>query len=225
MPLPNFTGQYETEPGLVFYSDNISSMNVTFTDRTNVSTLHVTASSLVMEDDTNIMNLNISSLNFSDTLGKSQLTTTSLSLDTLESTFSLSGVDSSYSLTVGSGATLDLNVSKVLLSGLPPPAGGGQSLIAQGANGLKWFTITDLLKLEAGIYENDNFSTAAYIKFNTDYLTPPSVVITPDADGSGNIIPVSLNGVNVSGFNAIWNNADLKKFHFVVLPVNSSYTV
>lgn len=225
MPLPNFTGQYETEPGLVFYSDNISSMNVTFTDRTNVSTLHVTASSLVMEDDTNIMNLNISSLNFSDTLGKSQLTTTSLSLDTLESTFSLSGVDSSYSLTVGSGATLDLNVSKVLLSGLPPPAGGGQSLIAQGANGLKWFTITDLLKLEAGIYENDNFSTAAYIKFNTDYLTPPSVVITPDANGNNNLIPVSLNGVTTEGFNVIFGSRRLTHFNFIVLPINSTFSM
>lgn len=225
MPLPNFTGHYETEPGLVFYSDNISSMNVTFTDRTNVSTLHVTASSLVMEDDTNIMKLNISSLNFSDTLGKSQLTTTSLSLDTLESTFSLSGVDSSYSLTVGSGATLDLNVSSVLLSGIPAPAIQGQSLIAQGKNGLQWFTITDLLKLEAGIYENDNFSTAAHIKFNTSYLTPPSVVITPDSRGNNQLIPISLNGVTTEGFDVIFGSRRLTHFNFIVLPINSTYSV
>ena len=225
MPLPEFTGQYETEPGLTFYSDNISTINVTLTDKTNVSTLQTTASKLVMKDGTNIMRLNISSLNFSDTLGKSEFTTTSLSLNTLTSRLSLSGVDNSYSLNVSSGSTLDLNVSKILLSGLPPPAGPGQSLIAQGQNGLKWFTITDLLKLEAGIYENDNFSTAAYIKFNTDYLTPPSVVITPDANGNNNLIPVSLNGVTTEGFNVIFGSRRLTHFNFIVLPINSTYSM
>ena len=225
MPLPNFTGQYETEPGLTFYSDNISAMNVTFVDKTNVSTLQVTASSLVMEDDTNIMNLNISSLNFSDTFGKSKLTTTSFSLETLTSKISLSGVDNSYSLNVSSGSTLDLNVSKILLSGLPPPGGPGQSLIAQGKNGLKWFTITDLLKLEAGIYENDNFSTAARINFNTSYLSPPAVVITPDAAGNNNLIPVSLNGVNKEGFNVIFGSRRLTHFNFIVLPINSTFSM
>ena len=211
MVLPTFTGQYETQPGLTFYSDNISAMNVTFVDKTNVSTLNVTASSLVMEDDTNIMNLNISSLNFSDTFGKSRLTTTSLSLETLTSKISLSGVDNSYSLNVSSGSTLNLNVSKVLLSGVPAPV-GGQSLIAQGTNGLKWFSITDLLKLEAGIYENDNFSTAAYIKFNTrTYTKPPAVVITP--------------GVTTDGFNVIFGSRRLTHFNFVVLPINSTYSM
>jgi hypothetical protein len=225
MVLPTFTGQYETQPGLTFYSDNISAMNITFVDKTNVSTLNVTASSLVMEDDTNIMNLNISSLNFSDTFGKSRLTTTSLSLETLTSKISLSGVDNSYSLNVSSGSTLNLNVSKVLLSGVPAPV-GGQSLIAQGTNGLKWFSITDLLKLEAGIYENDNFSTAAYIKFNTrTYTKPPAVVITPDANGNNNLIPVSLNGVTTDGFNVIFGSRRLTHFNFVVLPINSTYSV
>jgi len=225
MPLPTFSGQYETQPGLTFYSDNISTMNVTYTDPTNVSTLQVTPSKLVMKDGTNIMRLNISSLNFSDSVGKSLLTTTSLSLNTLTSKLSLSGIDNSYSLNVSSGSTLDLNVSKVLLSGVPAPAGPGQSLIAQGANGLKWFTITDLLKLEAGIYENDNFSTAAYIKFNTDYLTPPSVVITPDANGNNNLIPVSLNGVTTEGFNVIFGSRRLTHFNFIVLPINSTYSM
>jgi anti-anti-sigma regulatory factor len=224
MVLPDFTGQYETQPGLVFYSDNISTINVTFTDSTNVSTLQTTASNLVMKDGINIMNLNISSLNFSDTFGKSQLTTTSLSLDTLDSSFSLSGVNSSYDLTVGSGATLDLNVSKVLLSGVPAPV-GGQSLIAQGQNGLKWFSITDLLKLEAGIFENDNFSTAAHINFNTTYLTPPAVVITPDSNGSSQLIPVSLNGVTTEGFDVIFGSRRLKHFNFIVLPINSTYSM
>ncbi len=225
MPTPPFTDIYETEPGLTFYSDNISTMNVTFTDRTNVSTLQATASSLVMQDSINQMDLNISSINFSDTFGKSKLTTTSFSLETLTSKLSLSGVDNSYNLNVSSGSTLNLNVSKVLLSGIPAPAGPGQSLIAQGANGLKWFTITDLLKLEAGIYENDNFSTAAYIKFNTDYLTPPSVVITPDANGNNNLIPVSLNGVTTEGFNVIFGSRRLTHFNFIVLPINSTYSI
>lgn len=225
MPLPEFTGQYEREPGLTFYSDNISTINVTLTDRTNVSTLETTASKLVMKDGTNIMRLNISSLNFSDTFGKSLLTTTSLSLNTLTSKLSLSGVDNAYSLNVSAGSTLDLNVSSVLLSGIPAPAIEGQSLIAQGKNGLQWFTITDLLKLEAGIFENDNFSTAAHITFNTSYLTPPSVVITPDANGNNNLIPVSLNGVTKEGFNVIFGSRRLTHFNFIVLPINSTYSI
>jgi len=225
MVLPPFTGHYETQPGLTFYSDNISTINATFTDATNVSTLQVTPSSLVMQDGTNVMDMNISSLNFSDTLGRSELTTTSLSLTTLTSKLSLSGVNSSYRLDVSSGSTLDLNVSSVLLSGIPAPAIEGQSLIAQGKNGLQWFTITDLLKLEAGIYENDNFSTAAHIKFNTSYLTPPSVVITPDANGGNNLIPISLNGVTREGFNVIFGSRRLTHFNFIVLPINSTYSV
>jgi hypothetical protein len=225
MVLPPFTGQYETQPGLAFYSDNISTMNVTYTDSTNVSTLQATASKLVMQDGTNIMKLNISSINFSDTGGKSLLTTTSLSLETLTSKLSLSGVDNSYSLNVSAGSTLDLNVSSVLLSGIPAPAIEGQSLIAQGRNGLQWFTITDLLKLEAGVYENDNFSTAASIKFNTPYTTPPSVVITPDANGNNNLIPISLNGVTNQGFNVIFGSRRLTHFNFIVLPINSTYSV
>lgn len=225
MVLPPFSGQYETNPGLTFYSDNISTINVTFTDKTNVSTLHVTASSLVMEDDTNIMKLNISSINFSDTNGKSLLTTTSLSLNTTTSKLSLSGVDNSYSLNVSAGSTLDLNVSSVLLSGIPAPAIEGQSLIAQGKNGLQWFTITDLLRLEAGVYENDNFSTAAEIKFNASYISPPSVVITPDANGNNNLIPISLNGVTTEGFKVIFGSRRLTHFNFIVLPINSTYSV
>ena len=211
--------------GLAFYSDNISTINVTFTDVTNMSTLQATASSLVMHDGTNSMALNISSINFSDTLGASELTTTSLSLSTLTSELSLSGVDSSFNLTLAQGASLDLNVSKVLLSGVPAPSGPGQSLIAQGQNGLKWFSVTDLLKLVAGIFENDNSSTAAHITFNTPYLTPPSVVITPDSRGNNQLIPISLNGVTTDGFDVIFGSRRLTHFNFIVLPINSTYSV
>ena len=211
--------------GLTFYSDNISTINVTFTDVTNTSTLQATASSLVMQDGLNSMALNISSINFSDTHGESQLTTTSLSLNTLNSTLSLSGVNSSYSLNVSSGATLDLNVSSVLLSGVPAPSVEGQSLIAQGANGLQWFTITDLLNLEAGIYLNTNSSTQAHVQFQSPYHSPPAVVITPDSTGNNQLIPVSLNGVTTDGFDVIFGSRKLTRFSFIVLPVNSQYSL
>ena len=207
-----------------FYADNISSIHSTFTDATNISTLAITPTSLAINDNLNVMYLNISSINFSDENGTSGFTTTSLNLNTLTSTLSLSGVDSSYSLTVGSGATLDLNVSKVLLSGVDAPAVGGQNLIAQGANGLEWFSITDLLRLEAGIYVNNN-NVSTRIKFNTTYMKPPAVVITPDADSSGIIVPVSLNGVTTTGFNAIFGSHKLSRFTFIVLPVNSQYSI
>jgi anti-anti-sigma regulatory factor len=216
------------DEGLTFYSDNISTIQVTFTDvsNTNASTLQVTSSSLLMEDaDTNVMLLNISSLNFSDASGSSALTTTSLTLNTLTSELSLSGYNSSYNLTLGTGATLDLNISSILLSGIPAPAIEGQSLIAQGANGLKWFTITDLLRLEAGVFENDNASTKAHINFNTSYHSPPAVVITPDSNGSSQLIPISLNGVTTHGFDVIFGSRKLTHFNFIVLPINSTYSV
>lgn len=215
---------YEALP---FYSDNVSSINITLTDADhNASTLQVTATSLIMNDGVGNMALNINSINFSDANGTSQLSTTSLALNTLTSELSLSGTNSSFDLTLGSGATLDLNVSKILLNGAPAPGiSEGQSLIAQGPNGLRWFTITDLLKLEAGIFENDNSSTQAYIKFNTAYLTPPSVVITPDSNGGSQLIPISLNGVTTDGFNVIFGSRKLTHFNFIVLPINSTYSI
>ena len=206
------------------YSDNISTVNVTLSNATNV--LQVGPSALTLVNATSEQfTLNVSSVNFSDVTGHSHLTTTSLALNTSTSGLTVSGTNSSFAITTA--GSLNLNASSVLLNGVAAPGPAGESLIANSANGLQWFSVTTLLGLEAGVYTNSSSNTSATITFTpaNPYTSVPSVVITPDADGSGNIIPISLNGVNVSGFNAIWNNADLKKFHFVVLPVNSSYTV
>lgn len=206
------------------YSDNISTVNVTLSNASNV--LQVGPSSLSLVNvSSDQLNLNVSSINFSDSNGNSQLTTTSLALNTSSSGLTVSGTNSSFEITTS--GSLNLNASSVLLNGVAAPGPLGESLIANGANGLQWFSITTLLSLETGVYTNTSGNTSATITFTPayPYTSVPSVVITPDADGSGNIVPISLNGVNVSGFNAIWNNSDLKKFHFVVLPVNSSYTV
>jgi hypothetical protein len=214
--------------GVPFYVDNVSAINATFADagNANVSTLQINPSSLVLSDiNTNLMQLDIHSINFSDSSGTCMLDTTSLSLNTTQSNLKLSGVNSSYDLTIAPGSSLNLNVSKLLLSGIPAPATGGQNLVAQGQNGLQWFSITDLLNLEAGLYRNFSSTTSANITFNRPYLSPPSVVVTPDADGSGNIIPVALNGVSTTNFSVIFASNKLNKFNFVVLPINSIYSI
>jgi hypothetical protein len=206
------------------YSDNISTVNVTLSDATNV--LQVGPSTLSLVNATNEqLTLNVSSVNFSDVTGHSALTTTSLALNTADAGLTLSGTNSSFELTTA--GSLNLNASSVLLNGVAAPGPVGESLIANGANGLQWFSVSSLLGLEAGVYTNTAGNTSVKINFDATgpYTVPPAVVITPDADGSGNIIPVALNGVNVSSFNAIWNNSNLKKFSFDVLPINSSYTV
>lgn len=206
------------------YSDNISTVNVTLSDVNNV--LQVGPSSLSLVDTANnALTLNVSSVNFSDSDGHSHLTTTSLALNTSTSGLTVSGTNSSFELTTA--GSLNLNASSILLNGVAAPGPVGESLIANGANGLQWFSVSSLLGLEAGVYVNTLGNTSVKIEFdvNAPYSSAPAVVITPDSDGSGNIIPVALDGVNVSGFTAIWNNSALKRFNFVVLPMNSSYTV
>jgi len=205
------------------YSDNISTVNATFTDVNNVSTLQVTPSSVRLSDTTNAMNLAISSINFSDSNGSSLLTTTSLAINTSTDGISLSGVNSSFDLTTA--GSLNLNVSHVLLQGVAPTGVASNSLIASGANGLEWFSITTLLSLEAGVYVNASSNTSANIQFVAEYGSVPAVIITPDSDGSGNIIAVGLDNVSVGGFTAIFAQSTLKRFHFVVLPVNTDYTI
>jgi len=208
---------------LPLYSDNISSVHVTLTDVTNVSTLQVSPSHLILNDGANLMNLNISSVNFSDANGYSEITTTSLALNTSSSTFSVSGTNSSYDVTTP--GSLNLNASTVLLNGVAAPGPAGQSLIANGTNGLQWFSVSNLLNLEAGVYSNTSSDTSVVIPFNTSYTAIPAVVLTSDSDGSGNIVPVALDGITTTNFSVVFGSGALKKFSFVVLPINTSYTV
>ena len=81
------------------------------------------------------------------------------------------------------------------------------------------------MNLEAGIYTNLTNDINANIVFGRTYTNIPAVVITPDSDSNGQIIPVSLNGVTTTNFSVIFGSNKLKKFNFVVLPVNSAYSV
>ena len=207
------------------YADNLSSVAATFNNG-NVS-LNLLPNLVQLIDDTTFvsMNLSASAINFSDVNGKSSLTTTSLNMSTADgASLSLSGLNSSFILTTS--GTLNLSVGKLQLNGLDAPSTSGQSLIANDASGgLQWFTITDLLNLEAGIYTNLTNDTTANVQFGRNYNNVPAVVITPDSDSNGQIIPVSLNGVTTSNFSVIFGSNKLKKFSFVVLPVNSTYSI
>lgn len=207
------------------YADNLSSITATFNNGN--ASLNLSPTLLQLTDQTTFvaMNLSASAINFSDVSGKSSMTTTSLNMSTVGGgSFELSGVDSSFILTTP--GSFNFSVGKLQLNGVDAPSTSGQSLIANDASGgLQWFTITDLLRLEAGIYTNLTNDTTANVQFAQPYMTIPAVVITPDSDASGQIIPVSLNGVSKSNFSVIFGSNKLKKFSFVVLPVNSTYSI
>lgn len=207
------------------YADNLSSITATFNNGN--ASLNLSPTLVQLTDQTTFvaMNLSASAINFSDTNGTSSFTTTSLNMSTIgEGSFQISGVDSSFTLTTP--GSFNLSVGKLQLNGVDAPSTSGQSLIANDASGgLQWFTITDLLNLEAGIYTNLTSDTTANIRFGRDYTNVPAVVITPDSDSNGQIIPVSLNGVSINNFSVIFGSNKLKKFSFVVLPVNSRYSI
>lgn len=207
-----------------FYADNISSVSATFNNG-NSSSLTLASTTIKLTDTINLMNLNASTINFSDANGQSSLTTTSLNMSGYGGgSLSLSGLNSSF--TLETEGTLNISAAKLQLNGVSPPTTSGQSLIANDPNGgLQWFTITDLLNLEAGIYTNLTNDINANIVFGQRYTNIPAVVITPDSDSNGQIIPVSLNGVTTTNFSVIFGSNKLKKFNFIVLPVNSVNSV
>jgi hypothetical protein len=207
------------------YADNLSSIHATFNNGNASLNIRPDLVQLVDKVAGVSMNLAASVINFSDESGKSELTTTSLNMSTATGgNLQLSGVNSSFILSTP--GTLNLSVKDLRLNGVPAPGGPGQSLIANDKNGgLQWFTITDLLNLEAGIYTNLTNDIKTTIPFKRNYNRVPAVVITPDSNTNGQLIPVSLDGVTNDNFTVIFGSDQLKKFSFVVLPVNSTYSV
>lgn len=135
---------------------------------------------------------------------------------------SLTGTNNLYNLSITPGGSLNLNVSRLLLSGVqaPLPPNNGQNLLSQGHDGLQWFNVNNI---ESGIYVNTNEYTGVNIPFNTTYSSPPSVIVTADSGGNNEVIPVTLNGVSTSNFSVIFSSNKLTKFSYVVLPLNASF--
>jgi hypothetical protein len=205
-----------TDSTYPLWADQVYAINLSFSDPANASTSVygvVTPSNLNLTNSSagTYMNLSSSLLNFSTSNSTLNLSTTAIT------------ATNGFALNVS--GSLNINASKVVLNGVSAPATPGQALIANDASGgLQWFTITDLLNLEAGVYVN-NFNTSATIPFNKPYGVPPAVVITPDAGSvaNGRIIPVTLAGVSTTNFNVLFGSNKLTRFNFVVLPINSVY--
>lgn len=219
-------------PGRPVYSDNLNTFHITVDNTfdpnsSTVMDLHPEEIKMEHTGTKDKSMMTVSSINFSDAGGESDLRSTKLSLETKDgdkrSKLTLSGNKNNFAIDAVN-ASLDLNVSTLFLSGKDAPTTGGTSVIAQGKNGLQWFTVSDLLSIEAGRFVNPtgvNASTGADINFAIKYTHPPSVVITPSAAGD-KIIPVSLNEVTQNGFKAIFASSELREFNFIVLPINSS---
>jgi|LauGreSBDMM110SN_4_FD.fasta_scaffold24199_2 hypothetical protein len=198
------------------WADQVYSVNVSLADLADSSvTAAFTPTNIILTNSTAGSYIDISSdtINFSTSTTQMSLTATEL-ISTNAFSLNISGV-------------LDISAGSITLNGTAAPATSGQALIANDAQngGLKWFSITDLLNLEAGVYTNTNSSTGASITFSDPYESPPAVVVTPDCGENGRIIPVSLAGVTTTGFSVVFGSNRLDKFNFVVLPVNSSYSL
>lgn len=197
------------------WADQVYSINVSLADPLdNTVSAAMSSKNINLTNSTQGSYMNISSdtINFSTS-------TTRMTLDASEL-----NTTSAFALNVS--GVLDISAGSITLNGTAAPSTSGQALIANDLNGgLKWFTITDLLQLEAGMFTNTNSSTGANVTFGQTYGSPPAVVITPDCGANGRIIPVSLAGVTTTGFNVVFGSNRLDKFNFVVLPVNSSYSV
>jgi hypothetical protein len=202
-------------------STMIDVASINFVDSAGDSKLKTTE--LSMNNGNRHTVMNAASINFSDSDGESKLKTTEFSLKTSgpnSKKLSIYGEENNFAIDA-SGANLNLNVSTLFLSGRDAPTTTGTSVIAQGVNGLQWFTVSDLLSIEAGVFTNITSEMSADISFSVHYTNPPSVVITPSA-AEGKIVPVAIDYVDNLGFKAIFGSNELKKFNFVVLPVSST---
>jgi hypothetical protein len=227
-------------PSLVNMSDTtgnnmaLSVSSINFSDASGVTTLNTTSLN-ISTDQTNLdvglsgknvnvvtpFALNLSSVNLNIDAGNGDINT------------------NSYGVNISSVA-LSLNATTCLSVTLPTGSGSAtQVLSGDGSGYVKWLDFSALalsaaLNIEAGTYiNNGNISTTISFQTPYPYATlngsplPPVVLLTPDADGSGNIIPVSINGYNNDGdyfnsFDVIFGSSKLKRLNFVVLPTSGA---
>ena len=53
----------------------------------------------------------------------------------------------------------------------------------------------------------------------------PTVLITSNSDGFGNIVPVSLDGVTTIGAKVLFSSTKLKYLNYVVFPLTSTENI
>jgi hypothetical protein len=127
-------------------------------------------------------------------------------------------------LDLSSTTRLNVSVTGLLLNGVGAPKDG--SLVASTSTGLGWTTISDFLQLDTDRVHNVSSLTAMNVSFSSgvSYFVKPSVILTPDSDGSGQIIPISIDGYltnassQFSGFKVLFGSSKLNYFNYLVLP-------
>jgi hypothetical protein len=197
---------------ITFYTDVIDTYNV------NVSHLNA---SLIITDGTNYANINSSTINFSSIESN---TTTTISLGGINvsgENVSLTLTDISSSVVI-SGKSINLGVStQITVNG--STGNDGDVLTSSGPNNTPhWHSISDFLNIEAGKFHNVSGARGVDILFGREYTEAPTVLITANSDGSGNVIPVSLDGVNMSGAKVIFSSTKLNYLNYVIFPLTSS---
>lgn len=129
-------------------------------------------------------------------------------------------------LNLGSNTRLNVSVTKLLLNGVSAPNVG--SLVAHTSTGLGWTSITDFLQLDTDRVYNVSAVSAMNVSFSPGVTyssySKPAILLTPDSDGSGQIIPISLDGyltdgnADFCGFKVLFGSSKLKYFNYLVLP-------
>jgi len=174
---------------------------------------------IVLENASSRMEVNPGSVVLND-LGSEKSTTLSYVTDSDVTRLDLS-----------SNTMLNVSVTGLLLNGVIAPKVG--SLVASTSSGLGWTTISDFLQLDSDRVQNTDGVTNMEITFynNVTYTKAPAIILTPDSDGSGQIIPVSLDGylstttgdvTTYTGFKVLFGSTKLKYFNYLVLPTNSN---
>lgn len=191
-----------------FYADTVNSLNL------NASGA---GASLALLNGADSMNMSTTSLKFQN--GDSIATVGLSSINVSGANVSLTLTDSTGHLVLSGGSVELSDTTQIKLNGSAGTS--GQYLTSAGADAVPTWTsldITALLNIETGTYTNASSLTGINISFSKTYAETPTVFLTANSDGSGNVVAVSLDGVNVSSARVLFASSTLQSLNYVIFP-------
>jgi hypothetical protein len=203
-------------------SMNMSTTSLKFLNGDSNTTVGLTSinvsgagANLELKDGVETMTASTTSITFAGTgsdtvigLNAINVSGTNVSLTLTDSTSQL--VLSGKSVELGAATQIKLNGS----------AGNtGDLLTSAGPDAVPtWTTITAFFNIETGTYTNASSLTGINISFSKSYSEAPTVFVTANSDGSGNIVAVALDGVTASNARVLFASSTLKSLNYVIFP-------